>query len=375
MFGVRSAMPLRTAARSVPTASSCPSTAASTGGVSREVMAILRRFTPLVEPISIDEAFLDVTGSRALFGDGESIARLIKATIHDELGLTASVGVAPTKLVAKIASDLRKPDGLVVVPPGDGGGVPGAAADLAAVGRRASRRPTALRELRRARRSATSRRCRSTSLVRRFGKHRRGAARASARASTRPGRRAAMRRSRSATSTRSTSTRRMREVIERTLLAHGRGRRRPPPRLRPQGGHDRASSCATRTFRTITRQRTLAEPTDLTEPIYRAALELARAGDARASASGCSASRASNFARAGAAWRCSRRPTNLGDARRRGRRRGPRAVRRPCRHSCAARGRPSADAVRARPDDRRRAASRHARLARQARDERRRRGS
>jgi DNA polymerase IV len=82
-------------------------------------MAILRRYTPLVEPISIDEAFLDVTGSRQLFGDGESIARHIKATIREELGLTASVGVATTKLVAKIGSDLRKPDGLVVVPPGE----------------------------------------------------------------------------------------------------------------------------------------------------------------------------------------------------------------------------------------------------------------
>src|SRR4029079_5492776 len=85
----------------------------------REVMAILRRFTPLVEPISIDEAFLDVTGSRALFGDGETIGRRIKETITAELSLTASVGVATTKLVAKVASDLRKPDGLVVVAPGD----------------------------------------------------------------------------------------------------------------------------------------------------------------------------------------------------------------------------------------------------------------
>jgi DNA polymerase-4 len=82
-------------------------------------MAILRRFTPLVEPISIDEAFLDVTGSRVLFGDGETIGRRIKDAVRGEIGLTASVGVARTKLVAKIASDLRKPDGLVVVPPGE----------------------------------------------------------------------------------------------------------------------------------------------------------------------------------------------------------------------------------------------------------------
>ena len=82
-------------------------------------MAILRRFTPRVEQISIDEAFLDVAGSEPLFGPPEEIARRIRAAIRDELQLTASVGVATTKLVAKVASDLRKPDALVVVPPGD----------------------------------------------------------------------------------------------------------------------------------------------------------------------------------------------------------------------------------------------------------------
>src|SRR5215207_2509366 len=66
---------------------------------SRDTMAVLRRFTPQVEPISIDEAFLDVTGSRQLFGDGQTIARLIKDTISAEVRLTASVGVAATKLV------------------------------------------------------------------------------------------------------------------------------------------------------------------------------------------------------------------------------------------------------------------------------------
>src|SRR5918912_1533655 len=112
-------MPIRTARRLCPDCVFVPVRGARYQELSREVMAILRRFTPLVEPISIDEAFLDVTASRALFGDGETIARRIKAAIRDELELTASVGVATTKLVAKIASDLRKPDGLVVVAPGD----------------------------------------------------------------------------------------------------------------------------------------------------------------------------------------------------------------------------------------------------------------
>ncbi|HET9614331.1 MAG TPA: DNA polymerase IV, partial [Candidatus Limnocylindrales bacterium] len=117
-FGVHSAMPLRTAGRLCPHGVFLPVDGTKYQAVSREVMAVLRRFTPLVEPISIDEAFLDVTASRRLFGDGERIGREIKAEVGAAVGLTISVGVAATKLVAKIASDLRKPDGLVVVPPG-----------------------------------------------------------------------------------------------------------------------------------------------------------------------------------------------------------------------------------------------------------------
>lgn len=117
-FGVRSAMPLRTAAALCPSAVFLPVDGAKYSAVSRRVMAILRRYTPRVEQVSIDEAFLDVAGSEALFGTPEAMARAIRATIQTELDLTASVGVAATKLVAKVASDLRKPDGLVVVPAG-----------------------------------------------------------------------------------------------------------------------------------------------------------------------------------------------------------------------------------------------------------------
>jgi DNA polymerase-4 len=84
---------------------------------SEQVFAVFLRYTPLVEPLSLDEAFLDVTASQSLFGDGEAIARAIKQAVRAELSLTASAGVAPSKFVAKIASDLRKPDGLVVVRP------------------------------------------------------------------------------------------------------------------------------------------------------------------------------------------------------------------------------------------------------------------
>src|SRR5688500_5913140 len=117
-FGVHSAMSLREALRRCPDGVFLPVDGRRYQQASRDVMAILRRFTPQVEPISIDEAFMDVTGSRPLFGEGPEIAAAIKAAIREDVGLTASVGVASTKLVAKIASDLRKPDGLVVVPAG-----------------------------------------------------------------------------------------------------------------------------------------------------------------------------------------------------------------------------------------------------------------
>ena len=118
-FGIHSAMPLRTAAALCREAVFVPVDGRKYASVSREVMAILGRYTPAVEPVSIDEAFMDVSGSEALHGDPVTIARSIRRDIAEELHLVASVGVATTKLVAKIASDLRKPDGLVVVPPGD----------------------------------------------------------------------------------------------------------------------------------------------------------------------------------------------------------------------------------------------------------------
>ena len=83
--------------------------------VSRRIVAILRDYTPLVEVFSIDEAFLDIGGSLRLFGSAERIAYLIKSRIRNQLGLTCSIGIAPNKLLAKLASDMQKPDGLVLV--------------------------------------------------------------------------------------------------------------------------------------------------------------------------------------------------------------------------------------------------------------------
>jgi len=117
-FGVRSAMPIRTAARLCPDAAFVPVDMRKYQTVSAQVMAILGEFSPLVEPLSVDEAFLDLTGTQSLFGDPVTAVRRIKQRIADETHLTASAGLAANKFVAKVASDLRKPDGLVVVEAG-----------------------------------------------------------------------------------------------------------------------------------------------------------------------------------------------------------------------------------------------------------------
>lgn len=117
-FGVHSAQPIVTARRLCPHGIYLPVRMSRYKDVSDKIFEIFKRFTPLVEPLSLDEAFLDVTGSIRLFGPPEEIAARIKRIVKNETGLTVSAGVAPTKLVAKIASDLEKPDGLTVVKPG-----------------------------------------------------------------------------------------------------------------------------------------------------------------------------------------------------------------------------------------------------------------
>jgi DNA polymerase IV len=271
-FGVHSAMPLRQASRLCPTAVFLPVDGVKYQGVSREVMSILRRFTPLLEPISIDEAFLDVTGSRALFGDGEAIARRIKATVASEVGLTASVGVATTKLVAKVASDLRKPDGLVLVPPGEEAAflAPLPISRLWGVGQQTA---AALREYGVATIGDLAA-LPPDLLVRRFGKH--GAALVERARGVDPDPVGDLDAAKSIghehTFDVDTSDR---EVIERTLLGMAEG---VSGRLRASGVKAATVTVKIRDsgFHTITRQRTLPEPTDLTEPIWRVAVELAR---------------------------------------------------------------------------------------------------
>ena len=271
-FGVHSAMSLREAVRRCPDGVFLPVDGRRYQIASRDVMAILRRFTPAVEPISIDEAFLDVTGSRALFGDGARIARRIKAAIREDVGLTASVGVAATKLVAKIASDLRKPDGLVIVPPGSeeaflaplpisrlwgvGGKTATALADygVRTIGDLAALAPDLV--------------------VRRFGKHGGSLVDRARGIDDDPVHEGDPAKSVGHEHTFDADTSDI-EVIERTILGMADG---VAGRLRSAGV--RASTIAVKirdsSFRTITRQRTLAEPTDMTEPIFRAAMDLAR---------------------------------------------------------------------------------------------------
>ncbi len=114
-FGCHSAQPMSVAKRLCPHAIVVPTRFERYREVSERMFEILESFTPVVQPLSIDEAFLDVSGSERLHGAGVEIARKLKARVHDALCLTASVGVASNKFLAKLASDLEKPDGLTVI--------------------------------------------------------------------------------------------------------------------------------------------------------------------------------------------------------------------------------------------------------------------
>jgi len=271
-FGVHSAMPLRTAGRLCPQGVFLPVDGRKYQAESRRVMAILRRFTPQVQPVSIDEAFLDVTASRALFGDGEAIARSIKVAVHAETGLTISVGVAATKLVAKVASDLRKPDGLVVVPPGEEAAflAPLPISRLWGVGEKTA---AALAEYG-VRTIGDLAALPPDALERRLGKH--GASLVARAHGIDPdpvaGGEPAKSIGHEHTFDQDTADQ---EVIERTLLGMADG---VAGRLRSSGIRAVTITLKLRdsAFTTITRQISLETPADLTEPIYEAAVTLLR---------------------------------------------------------------------------------------------------
>jgi len=118
-YGIHSAMPISQAYRRCRHGVYLRPRMRLYASVSRRFFDILARYTDLIEPLSIDEAFLDVSASRTLFGDGAAIARRIRIDVQREERITVSIGVAPSKFIAKIASDVGKPDGLVIVPPAD----------------------------------------------------------------------------------------------------------------------------------------------------------------------------------------------------------------------------------------------------------------
>ena len=118
-FGVHSAMPMVTARRRCPDAIFLPGDHAKYSAVSRQIFSVLGRFSPVIEQLSIDEGFLDLTGMERLMDSPRAYGEAIKRAVREETGLTASVGVAPNKFLAKLASDMEKPDGLVVIRPED----------------------------------------------------------------------------------------------------------------------------------------------------------------------------------------------------------------------------------------------------------------
>jgi nucleotidyltransferase/DNA polymerase involved in DNA repair len=272
-FGVHSAMPLRTALSLCPDGIFVPVDGAKYQRVSREVMTVLRRFTPAVEQVSIDEAFLDVAGSEGLFGTAPDIARRIKAEVVAATGLTISAGVATNKLVAKVGSDLRKPDGLVVVQPGQEAAflAPLEIRRLWGIGPKTAERLHGLGIRTIGELAALP----VETLVRALGDHGATLHDRALGIDADPvvgGGEAA----------KSVSHETTFEVdvtdaaeIERTLLALTEG---VSARLRSAGL--RAGTVAVKVrdsqFRTVTRQKTLPEPSDLTDTIWRAALELVR---------------------------------------------------------------------------------------------------
>ncbi len=270
-FGVGSAMPSVEAMRRCPGAIWRAPRGGRYSAASREVMAIFRRFSPVVEPLSLDEAFLDVAGSRRLFGTAVAIAEQIRAVVRSETGLVVSIGVAENKFLAKVASDLGKPDALTVVPEGGGARflAPLPLRRLWGVGPRTAERLLELGlrtigDLQRLEEEFLARRLGESS-----GRHLFRLAQGLDSRQVESGREA---KSISTESTFATDIRGIDEV-ENFLFAAATEVGRS---LRKEGWLARTVELKVRTgsFRTWTRSRTLVRPTDLAEDLFEAAREL-----------------------------------------------------------------------------------------------------
>jgi DNA polymerase-4 len=269
-FGVHSAMPTATARRLCPEGVFLPVRMAHYAQVSRQIREILLAFTPLVEPLSLDEAFLDVRGCEGLFGSGPEIARRIKERIRAETGLVASVGVAPNKFLAKLAGDLGKPDGLAVLPADKVGEflAPLPVGRIWGVGARAEKRLHALGVRTVGELAALPERV----LAGQFGEAGRHLWEL---AHGRDDRAVVPDREAKSVSTETTFARDLgdREVLRGILLEMVD---QVAGRLRQHGLRARTVELKVRSsdFRTRSRSRSLAEPSDVTEEIWRAAGEL-----------------------------------------------------------------------------------------------------
>jgi DNA polymerase-4 len=271
VFGCRSAQPMAVAKRLCPNAIVVPVHFDRYREVSRIVFSIFESITPLVEPLSIDEAFLDVTASQRLFGNGITMARLIKQKIQSQTGVTGSVGVAPNKFLAKLASDLRKPDGLTVITPEnlDATLCPLPIGKIWGIGPKTEQRLNDLG----IRTIGDLRRTDMDVLIRRVGDE---ADRYYHRLAfgiddrpVRPDRQAKSIGQEQTFGTNITDP----EVVRSVLLEQAE---EIASRLRRHGLHTKSVSVKIRfgDFQTITRQTTLAKPASTTSPIYKAAKEL-----------------------------------------------------------------------------------------------------
>ena len=275
-YGIGSAMPISEAWRRCPSAVYLRPRMRLYADVSRRVRAIFERFTDLIEPISIDEAFLDVTASRRLYGDGPAIAVRIKDVIRQEEELTASIGCAASKFIAKIASDLDKPDGLVVV-------AAGGEADFLAplpIGRLWGAGPKALERFRRlgCTTIGDAARLDRDVLVRRFGESMGDRFHQLSRGvDARPVVPDHVRRSLGKETTFGEDVA-DRNIVERTLLGLA-DQVATSLRRKRLAGATVTVKLRWEGFETVTRQRTLPEPVNTVEKIWPVARELFRAAD------------------------------------------------------------------------------------------------